>query len=1036
MLKKIVLGVLLLMSMVGVCNADYNIYDKRLIIKTNGDIQVGTSNISFEAATNYLYGDGSKLTGITGGGGTTNHAALSNLDYATANHTGFASSLSLATYELTASLLNRGYATVSQLNTYETQSYANATYFKLNQSSPQSVVGGAPTFDALAFNTGVTTPFANAEGLLQWNATDGTLDLGMQAGAITMQLGQELFAKVRNAQGATIENGKVVYIFGRTGVYPDVKLAISNAESTSTAIGVATEDILDSGSKFGYVTTYGYVRGIKTNYTGSGVWGTDWVAGDKLYVSKTVSGELTNIEPTAPHHADVVATVGVVGANGSILVGVERHKTLEELTDVNGTALTTTGQFPVWTTTSNEFDFNYNINNYATLTNLGTFETTQALLNRSYITATSLSPYATLTGLSTYELTANVISKLNTFETTQSLLSRGYIAGNQTITITGDATGTGATNIPLAVNKTRLNVRNETGVAIATTKAVYVSGFNNLPLVGLVMNTDEAKHNMIGITVGSIANSANGYIATGGQFDAETNLWNVGEELYISLNGNLTNVEPTAGTVRHAGIVTVKANYPTGKIVLYTQPEEYVTGMTVGSDYNIRMGDSVGVNKVSFKNYANVEVASLNSLGQLSTPTLSTFELTSSVNAKLNTFETTSALIARNYITASSLSPYATLTGLATYELTANVISKLNTFETISAHNSSLSSYSTTTAMNTAIATAMGTVELLSRKGIANGYASLDALGKIPTSEAYYPTGGTGGGTWGSITGTLGNQTDLNNALATFEQKASKGVANGYAALNSEGKVTGTQIKFAGNMIITGDAQNINLLALSTSSETYAQINLKNTSPRGSGDLVVTADNGNETTNYLDLGLNNSAYSNSQYSITNANDGYLYVHGGSLEVGTASANKAIIFHTGGTLATNEVARMTTQGMTVAGTLDAIIRESKSISITNPTATADAAVWRVPSDITIEAVHVLCRGNVVVGQVSARDTNGNNPVDIDGTDITGLVDTNVTDTGFSSPRIPKGYYLGWETASVTGTPTYVFITVDYYRRTKP
>jgi hypothetical protein len=183
------------------------------------------------------------------------------------------------------------------------------------------------------------------------------------------------------------------------------------------------------------------------------------------------------------------------------------------------------------------------------------------------------------------------------------------------VTVSGDASI--ADGGALAVNKTRLNVRNETGSTIVSTRAVYISGFNNFPLISLVDNTDETKHNLIGVTIAPIANSADGYIATTGQFDAETNSWNVGTELYMSTSGNLTSTEPTAGTVRHVGIVTVKANYPTGKILMYTQPEEYYTAMTAGKDYIIRMGDSAGANKVSFKDYANVEQASLNSDGAL-----------------------------------------------------------------------------------------------------------------------------------------------------------------------------------------------------------------------------------------------------------------------------------------------------------------------------------------------------------------------------------------------------------------------------------
>lgn len=220
--------------------------------------------------------------------------------------------------------------------------------------------GRAIQFDAAA------EPLETAEGLLQWNDTDGTLDLGMHGGEIIQQVGQELFVKVRNDEESTIENGKVVYISGRTGLFPDVKLARSDAEATSEVLGIATHDIAATGDKFGYVTTMGYVRGIKTNYTGTGVWGTTWVAGDRLWLSKTDAGVLTNVEPAVPHHSDSVGRVGIIGAaQGSILVMINRHKTLEELSDVDGTALTTTGQFPSWNQTTGYFDFDKNISNYA-----------------------------------------------------------------------------------------------------------------------------------------------------------------------------------------------------------------------------------------------------------------------------------------------------------------------------------------------------------------------------------------------------------------------------------------------------------------------------------------------------------------------------------------------------------------------------------------------------------------------------------------------------------------------------------------------
>jgi hypothetical protein len=53
----------------------------------------------------------------------------------------------------------------------------------------------------------------------------------------------------------------------------------------------------------------------------------------------------------------------------------------------------------------------------------------------------------------------------------------------------------------------------------------------------------------------------------------------------------------------------------------------------------------------------------------------------------------------------------------------------------------------------------------------------------------HYGGGGSGGSVWGSITGTLSSQTDLNTALAAKEATSNKNANNGYAGLNSSGLV-------------------------------------------------------------------------------------------------------------------------------------------------------------------------------------------------------------------------------------------------------
>lgn len=73
-----------------------------------------------------------------------------------------------------------------------------------------------------------------------------------------------------------------------------------------------------------------------------------------------------------------------------------------------------------------------------------------------------------------------------------------------------------------------------------------------------------------------------------------------------------------------------------------------------------------------------------------------------------------------------------------------------------------------------------------------------------------------------------------------------------------------------------------------------------NSGTNASTDILLVNNAGDEFNNYIDLGINSSRYSQEEYSVTRAGDGYLFVNGGDLVLGTQSPNKVIKFHAGGT----------------------------------------------------------------------------------------------------------------------------------------
>jgi hypothetical protein len=105
--------------------------------------------------------------------------------------------------------------------------------------------------------------------------------------------------------------------------------------------------------------------------------------------------------------------------------------------------------------------------------------------------------------------------------------------------------------------------------------------------------------------------------------------------------------------------------------------------------------------------------------------------------------------------------------------------------------------------------------------------------------------------------------------------------------------------------------------------------------------------------------------------------------------------------------------------------------SKSFVITNPTSSADGALWRTPNAITITAIHgVQVGGTNIVGMLTECDVNGLNPVVVDDSDMT-ITTSNVNDDGsLSNPSIDAGDYIGWATTSVSGTVTKAIITFEY------
>ena len=211
-----------------------------------------------------------------------------------------------------------------------------------SRTKTSDLIATSGFLNQVVFNTGLDDPNLLA-GQLQWNSTEGTLDLGLNDN-YAMHLGEEMLYRVRNTTGSTLLAGSPIYASGLSpGGNNRIEVNLYAADGTIREIrfmGLITEDLPDGGNN-GYATHFGYIRGIDTRGnaatygTTNKLWSTGepaWNEGDILYVHPTVPGKLTKIEPK---HSISVAIVTNVASNGKLFVRPTSYGHLDDNHDVN-----------------------------------------------------------------------------------------------------------------------------------------------------------------------------------------------------------------------------------------------------------------------------------------------------------------------------------------------------------------------------------------------------------------------------------------------------------------------------------------------------------------------------------------------------------------------------------------------------------------------------------------------------------------------------------------------------------------------------
>lgn len=206
----------------------------------------------------------------------------------------------------------------------------DSTTGKLLQNSVVTIddsgnISGANSISTIDYAQLDTAAAASiALGKLRWNTDTATAAFGIIDGTTEVNIGQQMYAYVTNAESTTITAGQAVYLYQATGNRASVKLAYNTGDATSAkTLGLVTADIAAGAT--GFVTTQGVLSKLNTGA---------YAEGDTLYLGAT-AGSLTATKPKAPNH---LVYIGVVeranNGNGQIYVRVQNGYELDEIHDV------------------------------------------------------------------------------------------------------------------------------------------------------------------------------------------------------------------------------------------------------------------------------------------------------------------------------------------------------------------------------------------------------------------------------------------------------------------------------------------------------------------------------------------------------------------------------------------------------------------------------------------------------------------------------------------------------------------------------
>lgn len=265
--------------------------------------------------------------GLTGGGALTSDVTLNVVS----GNDGITASVDAIT-------LN----TVNNLISTSVAQPLSAAQGKALQDGKINKNGTNSNIDVLHFNPTTLTALTSI-GDVRFSPESSTLEVKV-SDSITIQLGQEMQARVKNNAGVQINNGQVVYIDSALGANPLAKIATTaDGDIAQRTFGMATENII--ANAIGAITTEGLVRELNTSM---------FTEGAMLWL--TTNGGVTATEPIQPTPK---ISIGMVlrshATEGIIYVKIRAISRLAKLSDVYAPTLAN-GNILRWNSTTLRFE--------------------------------------------------------------------------------------------------------------------------------------------------------------------------------------------------------------------------------------------------------------------------------------------------------------------------------------------------------------------------------------------------------------------------------------------------------------------------------------------------------------------------------------------------------------------------------------------------------------------------------------------------------------------------------------------------------